>query len=186
MIYSRIIAKDNKIEEAINQLNLNKKSDFAFYDLIYLNRNGVSITEDTLKIRVYQKNEWDTKNVLVIRKTAPAIDGVKEDKVLLREEFDTVEEALNFVNENLSNEYEYKLKLEKTGVEYNNDKLSVWVENIKDIGTSIEFGAESSQIIENAISSFDVVERLHESVPEYLYKKYLNKQKENKEGDISR
>lgn len=56
MIYSRIIARDNKIEEAIKQLNLNKKSDFAFYDLIYLNRNGASITEDTLKIRVYQKN----------------------------------------------------------------------------------------------------------------------------------
>lgn len=105
---------------------------------------------------------------------------------MLHEEFDTEEEAVKFVNENLINEYEYKLKLEKSGVEYNNDELSVWVENIKDIGTSIEFGADSSEIIENAISSFDVVERLHESVPEYLYKKYLNKQKENKEDDISR
>lgn len=186
MIYSRIIAKDNNLDESIKQLNLNKKSDFAFYDLIYLNRNGASITEDTLKIRVYQKTEWDTKNVLVIRKTAPVINGVKEDKVLLREEFDTVEEALNFVNKNLSNEYEYKLKLEKTGVEYNNDGLSVWIENIKDVGTSIEFGSESSEIIENAISSFDVVERLYESVPEYLYKKYLNKQKEMEEDDVSR
>ncbi len=27
-----------------------KKSEFSFYDLIYLNKNGRSITEDTLKI----------------------------------------------------------------------------------------------------------------------------------------
>lgn len=173
MIYSRIITNGNNLDEIIKKLNLKKKTDFAFYDLIYLNKNRASITDDTLKIRVYQKNEWDNKDVLVIRKTAPVINGVKEDKVLLREEFDTEQEAINFVNENISDEYEYKFKLEKAGIEYANSNLRVWVENIKDIGISIEFGSNYPEIIEQAISLFDVKERLDKSVPEYLYNKLI-------------
>ena len=93
----------------------------------------------------------------------------------MREEFDTEQEAINFVNENLSNEYEYKFKLEKDGIEYANSNLSVLVENIKDIGVSIEFGSNCSEIIEQAISLFNVKERLDESVPEYLYNKLIKK-----------
>lgn len=178
MLYSRIIVNNDDINEVLNKLNLVKKSEFAFYDLIYLNKNGASITEDTLKIRVYQKNEWNTKNVLVIRKTAPVINGVKEDKVLLKEQFDTLEEAQDFVDTNLSNQYEYKIKLEKTGIEYNNQDLRIWVEDIVDVGKSIEFESEDSNIIENAINLFDVKERLNISIPEYLYKKLYNEKRD--------
>lgn len=173
MIYARIILNDDsQIEDNLNKLKVTKKSEFAFYDLIYLNKNGASITEDTLKIRVYQKNEWNNKNVLVIRKTAPLINGVKEDKCILREEFDTVEEARAYVNNNLANEFEYKIKLEKTGTEYGNADLRIWVENIKNIGWSIEFGAvEEENAIEEAICLFNVKERLTVSIPEYLYNK---------------
>lgn len=175
MIYARIILNDNiKIEENLAKLKAVKKSYFAFYDLIYLNKNGASITEDTLKIRVYQKNNWDNSNVLMIRKTAPLVNGVKEDKVILREEFQTVDEAKEYVDKNLSDEFEYKIKLEKTGIEYGNDNLRIWVENIKDIGWSIEFGAQEENDIEDAIKLFDVKERLNISVPEYLYNKLRN------------
>lgn len=176
MIYSRIITEDNNFDEIIQKLNLEKKTEFAFYDLIYLNKNGTSITEDTLKIRVYQKNERNNKSVLVIQKTAPIINGVKEDKVLLREEFDTEKEAIDFVDKNLSNNYEYKFKLEKTGIEYGNENLRLWIENIKDIGTSIELGSTVQKTLEEAISLFKIKERLNESVPEYLYKLYFNKE----------
>ena len=174
MIYSRVIVNNvDNLYEILDKLNLSKKSEFAFYDLIYLNKNGASITDDTLKIRVYQKTEWNNKNVLVIRKTAPVIDGVKEDKVLLKEEFDFVDEAIKYVDSNWSDIYKYKFKLEKSGVEYSNDNLRVWVEDIKEIGISIEFGSEESEIIESAISLFNVKERLNVSVPEYLYNKII-------------
>lgn len=171
MLYSRIIVNKQNIDTAIEKLNLIKKSEFAFYDLIYQNKNGTNITKDTLKVRVYQKNEWKTKDVLLIRKTAPIINGSKEDKVLLRKEFDTEKEAIDFINANFDNEYEYKFKLEKNGLEYSNDDLRVWVEEIKDIGISIEIGSENQEKIENAIQLFDIKERLEISVPEYLYNK---------------
>lgn len=171
MLYSRIIVNKQNIDTAIEKLNLIKKSEFAFYDLIYQNKNGANIAKDTLKVRVYQKNEWKTKDVLLIRKTAPIINGSKEDKVLLRKEFDTEKEAIDFINANFDNEYEYKFKLEKNGLEYSNDDLRVWVEEIKDIGISIEIGSENQEKIENAIQLFDIKERLEISVPEYLYNK---------------
>ncbi len=177
MKYARIIVNDIDINNIITKLELTKKSEFAFYDLIYLNRNGASLTEDTLKIRVYQKNEWNSKNVLVIQKTVLLEKGAKKDKVLLKEEFDTEQEAKDFVKLHFSRQYEYKFSLEKDGIEYENEHLKVWVENIKDLGISIEFGSLENKYIEKAIAIFDVKERLSESVPEYLYKKYYEMQR---------
>ena len=171
MIFSRIIINDKDLIPILQKLGVTKKAEFEFYDLIYQNKNGTSITEDTLKVRVYQKNEWNSKSVLVIQKTAPVINGTKEDKVLLREQFDTVDEALAFINQKLIDQYNFLFKLEKSGIQYSNDNLDVWVEDIKGIGISIEFGSNDEKIIEDAITLFDVKERLNESIPEYMYKK---------------
>ena len=80
-----------------------------------------------------------------------------------------MEEAKEFVEDNFSQDFEYKITLDKTGTEYGYDDLRIWVENIKEIGWSIEFGSDSSDSIENAIKLFNVKERLDISVPEYLY-----------------
>ena len=100
MKYLRVILKDNLNVDNIENLGVLKASEYAFYDLVYLNKNGASITEDTLKIRVYQKNEWDSKAVLVIQKRATIENGAKIDKVLTSEQFDTEYEALKFVKDN--------------------------------------------------------------------------------------
>lgn len=172
MFYTRIVLKTrDNIKERLAELGAVKKHDFAFYDLVYLNKDGSSITDDTLKVRVYKHNEWNNKGVLVIRKKAEVINSVKEDKVLVREEFDTENEALEFVDKNFKDTFDYQFKLEKSGEEYQNENLRIWVEDIKDMGMSIEFGSESQAKIEDAINLFDVQERLTVSVPEYLYKK---------------
>lgn len=173
MFYTRIILNETqeKIYDNLSKLNALKMHEFAFYDLVYMNKDGSSITEDTLKIRVYKHNEWNSKAVLVIRKKAEVINGVKEDKVLVREEFDLENEALEYVDKNFKDSFDYQFKLEKSGEEYQNDSLRIWVEDIKDMGISIEFGSESQEKIEEAINLFDVKERLEVSVPEYLYKK---------------
>lgn len=177
MFYTRIILKSKEnLLENLKKLGAIKKHDFAFFDLVYLNRDGSSITDDTLKVRVYKHNEWNSKAVLVIRKKAEVVDGVKEDKFLVREEFDTESKALKFVNENFKDSFDYQFKLEKSGEEYQNEDLRIWVEDIKDMGISIEFGSELQDKIEEAIALFDVKERLTISVPEYLY----NKLKEEK------
>ena len=114
MLYARILINNSEeeIEKIIDNLKLEKKSNFSFYDLVYINKNGKSITDDTLKIRVYNLNEWDSKDVLVIRKKAILTNGAKEDKVLLKEEFDTLEELKASIKEKLEEENTSKAKYE--------------------------------------------------------------------------
>ena len=174
MKYVRGILNSDNVDEVIKKYDLKFKCDFSFYDLIYVNKDGTSITDDTLKIRVYQINHWNSKNVLVIRKVAPLINGSKEDKVLLREEFDTVEEAKEYVNDNLLNEYEFAFKLQKSGNQYGNDDLDLWKEDVINLGISVEIGSEDETLLEEAFNSLDIKERLNVSLPEYMYNKIRN------------
>ena len=169
--YVRGNLRTDNVDAVINKYNMRFKVDFAFYDLIYVNKNGASITDDTLKIRVYQINHWKSKNVLVIRKVAPLVNGSKEDKVLLKEEFDTVEEAQAFVDANLLDEYDFAFKLQKTGIQYGNDKVDLWKEDVETIGLSVEVGSEDERLMEQVFSDLDVEERLEVSLPEYMYEK---------------
>jgi len=172
MLYARVILKDKKeIENYLKENQFQKISNFAFYDLIYVNKNGSSITDDTLKIRVYQHNEWKNKNVLVILKKAIFTGNQKEDKVFLREEFDDIESALTFVKENYENEYDFAFKLEKNGVQYQTETATIWLEDIVDLGISVEIGSENPQVIDQIIHQLDIIERLDVSVPEYMYHK---------------
>ena len=174
MKYVRGILNSDNVDEVIKKYDLKFKCDFSFYDLIYVNKDGTSITDDTLKIRVYQINHWNSKNVLVIRKVAPLINGSKEDKVLLREDFDTVEEAKEYVNDNLLNEYEFAFKLQKSGNQYGNDDLDLWKEDVINLGISVEIGSEDETLLEEAFNSLDIKERLNVSLPEYMYNKIRN------------
>ena len=171
MKYVRCILESDNVDDIIKKFDMEFKSDFGFYDLVYVNKNGTSITDDTLKIRVYQKNHWDNKDVLVIRKIAPLVNGAKEDKVLLREEFDSVKEAQAYVDANLSNDFLFAFKLKKTGIQYGNEKINLWKENVENVGLSVEIGSEDEKLIEEVMSSLDIKERLTVSLPEYMYEK---------------
>lgn len=171
MKYIRGILNSDNVSEVIKKYDLKFKGDFSFYDLVYVNKNGTSITDDTLKIRVYQINHWSNKNVLVIRKVAPLINGSKEDKILLREEFDTVEEAEKYVNDNLLAEYKFAFKLQKSGIQYGNEKIDLWKEDILDLGLSVEIGSEDEELMEDVFSLLDIQERLSISLPEYMYER---------------
>ena len=52
------------------------------------------------------------------------MNGQKEDKVLLREEFDDLESAIKYVKENYGRQYTFAFKLEK-----NENTVSRWCSN---------------------------------------------------------
>ncbi len=172
MFYSRVLLKnETEIKKYLQDNHYQKVCEFSFYDLIYINKNGNSITDDTLKIRVYYHNEWKNKNVLVILKKAIFTNGQKEDRVLLRKEFDMPESAIKYVEENYEEQYTFAFKLEKSGVQYLTGTVTIWLEDIVDLGTSIEIGSENVEAIDSIIQQLDIVEKLDLSVPEYMYKK---------------
>ena len=171
MKYVRCILKNDNTDEVINKYDLKFKGDFSFYDLIYASKSGTSITDDTLKIRVYQINHWKCKNVLLIRKLTYLNSNFKNDSVTLREEFDTVEEAQKYIDDKLSKDYSYAFKLQKSGIQYGNEKVDLWKEDILDLGLSVEIGSEDEELIEEILNSLDFKEKLEISLPEYMYRK---------------
>lgn len=178
MFYSRVILKDKgEIENYLQKNQYWKVSSFAFYDLVYINKNGSSITDDTLKVRVYQHNEWQNKNVLVILKRAIFTGNQKEDKVLVREEFDYLEGAMKFVQENYESEYDFSFKLEKTGVQYQTEMATIWLEDIVDLGISVEIGFEYPETIDQIIQQLNIIKKLEVSVPEYMYQNIVSQKR---------
>lgn len=172
MFYTRLLLEDDV--QILNYLKRNqykKVSVFSFYDLVYVNKEGSSITEDTLKIRVYHHNEWANKDVLVIIKRAVFNEGKKEDKVFLREKFDTLQDALSFVEDNYADQYVFSFKFEKNGIQYQSEVSTIWLENIVDLGISVEIGAMDADKIDQIVNSLDIKEQLTVSVPEYIYQK---------------
>ena len=109
----------------------------------------------------------------MIQKRATLENGAKVDKVLTREQFDTEEEALKFVENNLSQDYEFSFKFSKSGIEYKNENIRVWVEDVENIGITLELEAEKIDSLNDFIKHFNVKERLNISLPEYYYLRYI-------------
>jgi len=96
---------------------------------------------------------------------------------LLREEFDALDSAMKFVQENYGNQYDFAFKLEKTGVQYQTEVVTIWLEDIVDLGISIEISSQNSEMINQVIQQLDIIEKLEVSVPEYMYQKIIKKKK---------
>lgn len=170
MIYGRAIITD--INESRQKLETNGAKlieEFAFTDIIYINKTNRSLTDDTLKVRVYSKTEWYTKNVVLIRKQTEILKTGKVDNIILKIEFDSRNDAKGFIKEYLSAEFEYAVEFSKNGWEYELDSKRVWVEYINKFKPTIEVGAKSEDEIKDVYNLIGIVEELHKSVPETIY-----------------
>lgn len=67
--------------------------------------------------------------------------------------------------------------MEKTGVQYQTEMVTIWLEDIVDLGISIEIGSQNSEAIDSIIQQLDIIEKLEVSVPECMYQKIINKEK---------
>ena len=114
---------------------------------------------------------------MVIVKRAAFTGNQKEDKVLVREEFDDLDSAMKFVQENYEDQYNFAFKLEKTGVQYQTEMAIIWLEDIINLGVSVEIGSEYPEIIDEIIQQLDIIEKLEVSVPEYMYQRIVNQKR---------
>ena len=80
---------------------------------------------------------------------------------------------LKFVKDNFLSSYDFSFKFSKTGIEYKNETIRVWVEDVENIGITLELEAEDINILNDFISHFNVKEKLDISLPEYYYLKYV-------------
>lgn len=137
-------------------------------DIIFKSKN--SDIEGTIVLRLFQINNRRTKNVILTHKIAEWTDDIKTDKIILKQSFDTIKDALSFMidhyEDSLKDDYQYS----REGWEYHIDNIKIYIENIEKLGPTIEIEAENKDDIKNLLKHFNVTECFYEPTSEIMRK----------------
>mgnify|MGYP006955681738 CR=1 FL=1 len=128
-------------------------------------------------MRIFKINNRQTKNYIFTHKIAQWSDKmIKTDKIILKNRFDTMEEALNFMIDHYGDNLKEDFKYSRDGWEYNLNKNSIFIECIEKLGPTIEIEAENKNDLENLFKFFEVSEHFSEPTSEIMRKlqKYSN------------
>lgn len=146
-------------------------NNYAFKDIIFVPKKGnYNLNDDFLRVRVYIKTSWPTKKVVLVRKQTEFKKIGKVDNVILKKEFDTEQEAIDFVSTELGAEFERGFEYDREGWQYDFGKHRIFVEDIKGYKPSIEIEANSEDEIESLFTKIGVIEKINNSVPEVMRK----------------
>ncbi len=110
------------------------KGEYILQDKIYSSYNPPKELDDEfLRVRTYQKNIWSDSNVMVAVKIHEQKEIGVDTIVPLKKGFETEEEALKFVEENLLNQYKYEFEFNRTGWQYDLGEDQVDLEKVDDL-----------------------------------------------------
>ena len=170
MIEARALIKNiEETKKKLEDLGATFDSNYAFKDIIFIPSKGVyDLKKDFLRSRVYIKNNWSTKKVILVRKQTEFKSVGKVDTVMLRKEFDTEEEANDFVKKEFGSEFKHGFEYEREGWQYNLAKHRIFVEDIKGYKLSIEIEAETDDQIRSLFEKIGIVEEIKTSIPEAM------------------
>src|SRR3990167_7481771 len=104
------------------------KGEYIFKDVIFIpKKDDFNLSDDFLRMRIYSKTNWPTKNIVLVRKQTEFKSTGKIDKIILKEEFDTEKEAVNFVETNLSSEFERRFEFSRIGWQYQLENHRIFI-----------------------------------------------------------
>ncbi len=153
-----------KARSALEKLGAKFKSTYAFTDNIYFKKDGKKdLREEFMRARSYKENNWDTKDVVFVHKKIEWSGSTKTSNVLLKEEFDTLDEA-----ENRIQDVEKSFSYARKGWEYTLGDAHIFVEDIEGLGPSVEIEADDEKTIDDLFNKLDATERITGSMPEIM------------------
>lgn len=122
------------------------KGEYVLTDKIYASYNPPKgLDDEFLRLRVYHKNIWPQKDVIVAVKVHDQKEIGVDAAVPLKQQFDTKEEAEKFIEENLLSQYKYEYEFTRTGWQYalGEDEIDLErVDDLKDFYT-VEFKSDT-------------------------------------------
>lgn len=175
--------KINNIKDARNMAEKIGGIFKGFYsatDIIFKTKK-VDPEKGVITLRIFKINNRQTKNYIFIHKIAEWYGKTKTDKVILKERFDTMEEALDFMTDHYGDGLKEDYKYSREGWEYNLDDSGIFIECIEKLGPTVEIESENKSDLENLFKLFEVSERFSESTPEIM-RKFQNIFKEENSG----
>jgi adenylate cyclase class IV len=122
------------------------KGEYVLSDRIYSSFNPPKgLDDEFLRLRIYQKNIWPQKDVILAVKIHDQKEIGVDAAVPLKKGFDTVEEAESFIQNNLLDKYKYEYEFNRTGWQYTLDEYEIDLERVDDLEDfyTVEFKANT-------------------------------------------
>ncbi len=144
------------------------KGEYAFADYIYKEKDQpADLNQEFIRLRVYDKTEWQQKHFVMIHKRKENSDEVPQ--ILFKEEFDTHEQAQKYLER-----YEYMFSFSRYGYEYSWNQLRIFIEEIEGLPPTVEVIGDHEAIIE-LFKLLKVTHIISDSVPRMIQKKRAGK-----------
>jgi adenylate cyclase class IV len=149
MIEARVFCTEvETIRKILEENGALFKGDYAIRDRIYSSYNPLKELDDEfLRVRTYQKNIWTDSNVMVAVKIHEQKEIGVDTVIPQKRGFDTEEEALKFVDENLLDKYKYEFTFTRTGWQYDLGDDQIDLEKVEDLENfyTVEFKSNTTQ-----------------------------------------
>lgn len=177
MIEARGIIKNiQETKMKIEKIGGKYDSRYSYADIIFIPISGeADLNKEFVRVRVLKVNNWQTKNVVLVHKTAEWKGKAKIDNFILKKEFNTAEEAIDFIKEHYKGKLKESFKYFREGWEYHFGKNRIFVEDIEKLGPTIEVEAENENELSDIFKSLEIMEKVSDSVPEMIGKILNNK-----------
>ena len=162
-----LIPSLEKAKAGVEKLGGQFKGDYISKDIIFIPKKVYNLSKDFVRVRVYTKNNWPTKNVILVRKKTEWKDQSKIDNIAIKIEFDSEKEAFAYIKDNLP-EFEKGFEYSRHGWQYNLGMHRIFIEDIEKFLPSVEAEAENEVELQTLFRKLGVKKIVNESVPEIM------------------
>jgi adenylate cyclase class IV len=173
MLEARATIKDiQKVKKNIERLGGIFKNYYSFTDVIFIPKIGkINLNKEFIRLRILKVNNWPTKDIVLVHKKTGWKGKSKIDNIILRKEFDAVENALDFIKKHFQNKLQKSFEYFREGWEYHLSNKRIFVEDVKNFKPTIEIEAENEKELDDIFKKLEIVKRLSDSMPEIMRKK---------------
>lgn len=159
------------VKKKIESLGGIFKGYYFYCDIVFaVGYEKVDMGKDVVRLRELKVNNRQTKNYLLTHKIAEWTDRTKTDRFIVRQDFDTMEEARDFIEVHYSGSLKEDFKYCREGWEYWVGNSRVFVEGIEGFGPSVEIESDSKEDLEGLFEKLEIEERFTDSVPDVMRK----------------
>jgi len=172
---SKIFEKRCKIKDIENARKVVEliggiyKGHYSNTDIIFKSKKAVP-EKGVIVLRMFKINNRQSKNFILTHKIPEWDDKIKTDRIILKNEFNIMEEAANFIIDHYGTWIEQDYTYSREGWEYHLDKNRIFIENIEKLGPTIEIESDNKKDLESLFKLFETAECFSETVSEVVRK----------------
>ncbi len=136
------------------------RGEYEIHNSIYASKDKtLGLDQIFLRLRTIPKNIWDEKPVVLAIKKTELKEVGKNSVIPFKRQYDTKEEALQYVQENFLDTFEHSFDFSSIGWQYDLGEDQVDLENIEGL-FSIEFKSKTEQGLKKLLKEFGITDTI--------------------------